>query len=280
MSHIHLPLSSGDIPEKNEQVALMGRIYRQCSQVRIWLGCDASGCNLYRQDKDDNQLGDDLHDPFELIRRFASGDHFYDWPEVVTSEIDGTHIFQNDAFEAVWQKHKRMIGFPWWTRLWTVQDTILPTAGLLAYDTWTIPLLSITKSGTYLETHPHNDCYRHAFGSLPESLRYSLIRQLLVFSQLRGTREIVAGFRSLHLYFSHRQCLDRRDTVHGFLGLLKVEAQSASLIPSYSASPASVFHEGTCRMMDENFELLWLILLGWNPVWSVNPQKEMGFVGL
>jgi hypothetical protein len=82
------------------------------------------------------------------------------------------------------------------------------------------------------------------------------------------------------LYFSHRQCLDRRDTVHGFLGLLKVEAQSASLIPSYSASPASVFHEGTCRMMDENFELLWLILLGWNPVWSVNPQKEMGFVGL
>ncbi|KAH6862917.1 heterokaryon incompatibility protein-domain-containing protein, partial [Alternaria alternata] len=33
-------INQSDNSEKSQQVALMGQIYRQCAQVRIWLGCD------------------------------------------------------------------------------------------------------------------------------------------------------------------------------------------------------------------------------------------------
>jgi hypothetical protein len=232
----------------------MGRIYRQCSRVRIWLGCEATECNLYHQNRTGTQIGSDFRDPFELIRRFASGGHIHDWPDFVRSETEWTYTFQHStAFEDVWERHMRIMDSTWWTRVWTVQETLLPNAGLVMYDTWSIPLQSITACGQWPDTH-FRECCEPALSSLRVSLSGRLDAQFNTFYQLHFERKSLAdggggGLQKYHWHFGHRQCQDPRDKVYGFLSLL--DNRSASLTLHYSDSIASVFYQGTCRMMDD-----------------------------
>ena len=39
-------INQSDASEKSHQVAFMGKIYRDCAQVRNWLGCDSSKCSI------------------------------------------------------------------------------------------------------------------------------------------------------------------------------------------------------------------------------------------
>jgi hypothetical protein len=170
----------------------MGRIYRQCSRVRIWLGCEATECNLYHQNRTGTQIGSDFRDPFELIRRFASGGHIHDWPDFVRSETEWTYTFQHStAFEDVWERHMRIMDSTWWTRVWTVQETLLPNAGLVMYDTWSIPLQSITACGQWPDTH-FRECCEPALSSLRVSLSGRLDAQFNTFYQLHFERKSLA----------------------------------------------------------------------------------------
>jgi hypothetical protein len=54
----------------------MGRIYQQCSRALIWLGCDASECNLHCSRDGDKRR--ERNDPFELFRLFDR--HISEWP--------------------------------------------------------------------------------------------------------------------------------------------------------------------------------------------------------
>jgi hypothetical protein len=60
-------INQNDIEEKSGQVALMGQIYRQCSQFRIWLGCEDAECRLEQLLRRVDSMMDDFsgeQDPF------------------------------------------------------------------------------------------------------------------------------------------------------------------------------------------------------------------------
>jgi hypothetical protein len=226
----------------------MGRIYRNCSQVRIWLGCDAPECNL------EHKAGNDPGDPFELLRRFGANEHACEWPGFAArSEVDGTYTIRDgNALELLWEKHLRVANSAWWTRVWTVQEILLPPTGKLTYDTWSISLEELLECGTWPTSHLDLECCNSAIHSLARRFGADLITQLGGYLQLHIQRRPRADcgdadFYGYHLLSGHRQCHDPRDKIYGLLGIMD---KSGGILPDYSASLASVFYQGTCSMMD------------------------------
>ena len=102
-----------DQTEKSHQVALMGDIYRKCSQVYIWLGCDLEGPTMraVAQNKDD--------DPFAFIHHFADDKHLNEMPYFY--QVVGTDEYSFRENPPFWAGLYAVIQSPWWSRVWTVQ---------------------------------------------------------------------------------------------------------------------------------------------------------------
>ena len=116
-------INQNDIEEKSKQVAMMGRIYQQCHQVRIWLGCDETTCNLEQPlRKIDSTLDAwaEKQDPFEIVRFLANDEHISDW-QCFSDGGSGLHpVYRaSAAFEASWAGFRTIAKSTWWTRMWT-----------------------------------------------------------------------------------------------------------------------------------------------------------------
>lgn len=114
-------INQRDIKEKSKQVAMMGKIYQQCSQVRIWLGCDDMKCCLKQSLNGANVT---IHewaekkDQFGIVRSLAKDGHISDWE--CFREDDGELVYgTNAAFEASWSGFRTIAKSTWWTRMWT-----------------------------------------------------------------------------------------------------------------------------------------------------------------
>ncbi|RYO20565.1 hypothetical protein AA0111_g10058 [Alternaria arborescens] len=133
-------INQSDSAEKSHQVAFMGKIYRDCAQVRIWLGCDSSKCGITQssfQPSDSADGNSGTVDLFELIRNLANGQHIYEWPCFRTENDCGrdTTVYEvNDKWTEIREAFLAVMESPWWSRMWTVQEAVLPTKGILTYD--------------------------------------------------------------------------------------------------------------------------------------------------
>lgn len=114
-------INQKDIGEKSKQVAMMGRIYQQCSLVRIWLGCDEMECGLEQSlsgvsgvlnHQAENQ------DPFKIVRSLANDEHIREW-DCFQKDGDGLVYQSSHAFETSWSGFCTIAKSTWWTRMWT-----------------------------------------------------------------------------------------------------------------------------------------------------------------
>ena len=114
-------INQNDIEEKSEQVALMGKIYRRCAQVRIWLGCDEIHCDLEQSlERAGVTLAGRMEkrDPFEVVRSFAQDGHITDW-KCFSKKGDELVYKTSAGFEASWSGFCNVARSSWWTRMWT-----------------------------------------------------------------------------------------------------------------------------------------------------------------
>jgi hypothetical protein len=96
--------------EKSQQVAMMGEIYRNCSQVQIWLGYPATP----------SDQGDD---PFALLRHYLLDGHLWELPGFYGNEQQGVVFFEdNPRFQQIWSGFSQIAKSTWWNRLWVVQE--------------------------------------------------------------------------------------------------------------------------------------------------------------
>ena len=139
--------------EKSHQVALMGEIYRRCSQVRIWLGCDTPTCTLGLP-VETKLTRPDL---FTVIRELADDRHIFGLSLFARCEIetDGNIKASGDLeFSRQWAAFVAVAEIAWWSRVWNLQEAVLPRAGVFIYNTYEMSLEICTK--------PSAQCYRHA----------------------------------------------------------------------------------------------------------------------
>ncbi|KAH7072587.1 heterokaryon incompatibility protein-domain-containing protein [Paraphoma chrysanthemicola] len=249
--------------EKSHQVALMGEIYKRTAAVGIWLGSDGSPRTLGSGPTKEPTR----HDPFALLRGFMKEDrHIHEIAGFNKIGIDekgeflwqGSEWEEDEEFRNFWESFLKVAHSKWWTRMWTVQEAILPETGLLAYDDYTMGLLDVMKIGQSLVRH--GTCCAAAFACVPADMQQSLIDLFGKISDLNFDRERTTTSKALMRYFdlqyqyttySTRQCRDPRDKIYGLLHISEdifVEP-GHQLVPDYSTPVAQVYYDATRGML-------------------------------
>jgi hypothetical protein len=115
-------INQDDLDEKLFQVALMKEIYSRGSTVFIWLGAPPDPYSVKL-------------DPFGFIHHFADNMHYHDLPGFY-KDGTGAMVFQeNEEFMTLWDDFLLVSKSTWWSRAWTVQETILPRNSIVMYGT-------------------------------------------------------------------------------------------------------------------------------------------------
>jgi hypothetical protein len=249
-------INQKDIDEKSHQVALMGEIYRRCSQVRIWLGCDSTTCGLEPPLRRIDSMFDDSimqHNPFDLVCHLAENRHISEWSCFKAEESSNITFNNSVEFKSSWSGFLKVAESIWWKRMWTVQEAILPKAGVMTYDTRSVSLDTITKCGTNYYKHVW-DCCEHVIPSLPQPLAIALDEFCTIFLTLDRDRDLpddeYFDIQEQHLSYGPRQCQNPRDKVYGLLALIgNISDLDFWLTPDYSKSENEVFYDTTIAML-------------------------------
>jgi hypothetical protein len=147
-----------------------------------------------------------------------------------------------------------IIHSPWWSRIWTVQEAVLPPRAVVMYDSWSMLFEDFLTHYTE-DLCPHLwECCQEASDLLPTEVSVTMVTSSNVCRDLRRDFQ---GFRlgkkkadldSSLLAYGHRECNDPRDRICSMLGLI----DTGWFAPSYSASVASVFYSATCKLLEED----------------------------
>ena len=221
-----LCINQWDMKEKAAQVALMRHIYKQCNRCVTWMGeLSRDGCEVPISDAEA---------VLEFLRQVAGARS--------TPLCDLPVLFQqSDQGEAVRRAFEMfaMYGNPWWSRIWTVQEAIIPKSGELMWGPLSIPrddVLTAARNLRDLQELP----------SLPKgfaSCRYTyteLLRRLLY--PVHGFNiSKVDGPLSLLMRWRHREATDPRDKVYALVGLLPPKLIPSAQSCDYTISIPELF---------------------------------------
>ncbi|CAG5139348.1 uncharacterized protein ALTATR162_LOCUS470 [Alternaria atra] len=181
----------------------------------------------------------------------AEDKHIHQWPWFPTQgsqKGDAVTYDANRNFDSIYEAFFAIERSPWWTRMWTVQEAILPKTGLLTYDTWTMSLQSVIAAGQSYFGHFLKDCCQHAALQLPMIIRSTaemFCRLAVSFYGDRKGSEFEDNLYERHTAFGYRECKDPRDKVYGLLGI----AGNSFLTPDYTLSKSEVFFQATYSML-------------------------------
>ncbi|KAF2111886.1 heterokaryon incompatibility protein-domain-containing protein [Lophiotrema nucula] len=262
--------------EKAHQVAMMGEIFSKCSSVNIWLGTP----------KDSESSSD----PFALVNHFAENKHFYELPGFSVSEETQELSFQDNVeYQEMWNAFERAMTHPWWSRLWCIQESILPPAGTVIRGHWRISWQRMRAASLNHQVQ-HWSCCSVANSLLPKKYVFNPDHLLDMSDPDHEDKAFVESVSSLETVlrlFRHKQCEDPRDRIYGLLGLLALgRAPLGSLRPDYSLSARSVFMNAmrVCVLQSPK-DLIYLTGSGFNseqydlPSWTRNFAMSLPNIG-
>lgn len=258
-----LCINQQDNDEKSHQVNLMKDIYAKAPKAILWLG-DFS---------DDSQatIGAPPNPSVAMTKRQAVT-AFRVLRRLAQLKIDSCATpsrraltptpAEEDAVEA-------LVQLPWWTRVWTVQEAILPRAPAIVYGSLQIPLDTLLRASYSTQEHQFKRCCEQPeFEALLEKAH-----------PLRYVREAATGDFLSHLTFAdalnlfrYREASDPRDRVFALLGL------GSTITADYALSWEEVFMSSVRQQIAESGDLRFLRripersryrgLPTWAPDWS------------
>jgi hypothetical protein len=242
-------INQSDVMEKNYQVYLMEKIYKRCALVYIWLG---------RQEVNGAVKGD----PFRYLQHFQSNKHCYELPGFRRSQSNGTFIFErNVEMTSLLNDFLTIARCPWWTRAWTVQESILPQKTRFMYSHWHTTWEIFADYNDLKIRHGYTCCF-DAFEELTQaqSLEITEINKWAFQIEyghgarlrLGGPKEVSSPdwfLRIIHT-FSSRQSKDPRDKIYSLLALAS-PAYFSDFRPDYKREVWDVYLEVFCRMLEE-----------------------------
>lgn len=255
-------INQWDLEEKAAQVALMRDIYRQCAQCVTWMG------EIPNDHSDISQAASAA--VFDFLRQSASAKDTPLSALPVMFQDSEAGVAAREAFAKF-----SMYGNPWWSRIWTVQEAIIPPSGLLLWGPLAISretVLAAARNLRDLDSLP----------SLPEGFaacrhkHTELLRRLLY---------PVHGFRhsetdnplDLLMRWRHRKFTDARDKVYGLLGLISPQALPSALSCDYTIAVPDLFAKVTSDLIKHEQGLRPLLgacelphLTTNNPTWAID----------
>ncbi|KAK4950930.1 hypothetical protein LTR10_010923 [Elasticomyces elasticus] len=220
-------IKQDNMPEITHQVGLMGRVYRGASEVTAWFGLEE-------------------HWTTGLVEKFPAIKDPAVLDLCLLTNQGGRRIGDERSFKArraapvsnplaaaVVQGLK---GHAYWTRLWTVQEYILPKnlilrAGELCFDPSSLAEQQMAESVIALKERA-NAIQQNLVASDAEEVRYYELSQFFGEGRTEYKKHLANGtFMPLNTalrFYGGQDCLRVRDHIFGLLGLC-----NTTLIPDY-----------------------------------------------
>lgn len=239
-------INQSNLLERNEQVALMHKIYSQACNVLIWLG---------EGDEYSDELFDYLEDSsflesLEEARRTQGRGP-------TQNEIRASAIFDNNIDER-----------SWWGRIWVLQELVLAHQDPVVLcgtrcSTWdTMFRCRKLLSSPFGRLNSQSWIPDQAKPAIPSLSFHSVMSHHWHWAGLRDDfrRDGPLPLQDALIALRDTRATDKRDYVYGLLGLLKPE-DAAKVIIDYTKSPMCIYksvmeHVWTCGDVDLLFEVI------------------------
>lgn len=265
-----LCINQNDTVEKGHQVALMGYIYKQASRVYLWLGDYTNTPNTFRdtqsieeafktpargKGKASSSQFDKGYGAFQLIHELARGNHLYD---LSCYRRNGAEIVMYDhgVLDAFWS----LMSQPWWSRIWVVQETLLPPEVIVVYGSIFAPWKKFATAAEVVAQH-YSTCCSISLRSLsPQHLRgfeqfYTGVLQLEQIRENHLAKGPMLPFHQLLQQFRLREATDPRDMVHALFGFARDINAQLGFAPDYSLTKRDVYEKITVLSMKHEGKL-------------------------
>lgn len=243
-----LCINQWDIDEKAEQVQLMRDIYQRCSKCLIWLGEISAQA-------DANFSLDDAQLALSFINDMA-GVHIRPMSTLPPILAEGHEAeAARKAFRGLF-----MHGNSWWSRIWTVQEAILPPSATVVWGPLSIPW------GT-LRVAASNMCTTSVL-YVPMEAREALGRHEVLIDNfmypVQGLEISRKGESPLHMLhrWRYRGATEPRDKLFALMGLFP---PIPGIKCSYNIPPGELFANMTLGLIELEKSLKPLIGLRGEP---------------
>lgn len=222
-----LCIDQGNDEEKSHQVSMMHRIYTQCDQCAIWLG------PLGGIDPSDAEAS------FEMLSWIAGYNQTPSW------------LHDKGRRDSAANALKTMVTLPWWNRIWTVQEALLPGRATVYWGpselNWTV--FHKAADAFFDGSAPHVPDEFWDNGCL---LNLQSAMRGLSFSQDEELFDVLWRWR-------YQQATDPRDKVFGILGFRNDITLPHVTTCDYSISTRSLYQQVTADLIQQCVDLLPLI---------------------
>lgn len=225
-----LCINQENTPERNHQVTMMGDIYQGAQEVFAWLG----------------ELDAETDKVLSMIEIFSS-DVMLHWDPALPQAI-AEDMVSASQFEGLC----RLLGRQWWTRVWTVQEAILPERLIFVCGERRVDAASFFGFSSSFARHMSSCCGQFFLSqnqSMLRSLRYQ-VDSLYTMEYFRAKKSTTIVSQQI-AYYRTRSCKDPKDKIYGFLGFGWEGFEKTDIQPDYSLSDQSVYEEIAGRMMEK-----------------------------
>ncbi|KAF2830070.1 hypothetical protein CC86DRAFT_403393 [Ophiobolus disseminans] len=203
--------------EREEQVRIMAEIYRRSRRAIIWLG-------------EEQEPGSNCTGAIEFLHTLATLQVAFNGDDqAMRRSLEDPEFMSNCAAIS------SLLFRPWWTRVWTLQEFVLPKEAKLYCGTQSITrgkfksaIYSIFLCSTISSDFEHELVPRKAFDGAFNRRR---IHQLHTKAGSKGISLI-----AIMAYLGNHAATDSRDRIFSVLGLITSQDRRLVGVPEYSSS--------------------------------------------
>ncbi|XXG93998.1 hypothetical protein Hte_000249 [Hypoxylon texense] len=226
-------INQEDNKEKANQIPLMRQIYSKTKQCLLWFG----------EIRSDIQLSDaqSALDVIHFLNDYEEGSSL-DISASYSSISEQTFPTIMNAFESITMQEN-----PWWNRVWTLQEAILPSKACVLWGPLSISWETLLDAGQKWVDLPLPQLlwpYIHAINKL-----FSQTNGLLV-SKNNSEMPLFTAYR-----WGFRRATNPLDKVYGVLGLFPSGTMARSECCDYRLQPASVLAMFTADLIENSRSL-------------------------
>ncbi|KAK4217198.1 heterokaryon incompatibility protein-domain-containing protein [Rhypophila decipiens] len=273
-----LCINQADKAEVSQQVGIMGNVFKSCERVLVWLGTPVPRRSSTRAEISRRIMGafrinaltrkerpstievEDADNPFTLTRHFANDGHIFDIPGFRRTEYDNNtdeghglkaRFSETESFLRLWHGFCGGLQSAWWTRIWVVQEVLLPRCATVHFGSWAVEWVELKAAAENHRRHLYT-CCGGAAKLIPQ--KYSFTVDTLLLPEVRGPgslNSLTGPLDTVLRRYRHKNALDPRDKVYGLLGLTQQYGVS-DIHPDYFQDTATVFTAAMTAIVQES----------------------------
>lgn len=235
-------INQSDLEERNEQLPLMGRIYSEANEVKVWLGlANAETPTVVRLMSELRRMADACSEAHDLPLKDMFDLDSEEWAMAAADATD-------DIAKENWDPFIRFLENPYFARSWVIQEVTLSRGRARVYcgddATWSWNDIVVASFFSF-----HSDVLAEVIVS-GDSQTHVIAHRVAALARTTSLlmEDPEAGIDLIWLLYTNCASLASNplDKVYAFLGLAKKDADTPDgqlIVPDYRLDAATVYQQ-------------------------------------